>query len=62
MSSIEREAVQICVIGSLDSIMGIIYDLHRRGFTEVTEWSKSQPTVKPREYIHLLHRYILHRS
>lgn len=57
-----REAVQICVIGSLDGTAGIIYDLHRRDFAEVNEWSKPQPTGKPGEYIRLLRRYILHRQ
>lgn len=61
-SSSEREVVQICVIGSLDGITGIIYDLHRRSFAEVNEWSKPQSTGSPGEYIRLLRRYILHRS
>lgn len=61
-SSAEREAVQICIIGSLEGITGIIYDLHRRGFAEVDEWSKPQPTGRSGEYIRLIRRYILARS
>lgn len=58
----KREAVQICVIGSVEGITGIIYDLHHRGFAEVNEWSKAQPTGNPGEYIRLLRRYILRRE
>jgi len=58
----EREAVQVCVIGSLNGIEGIVYDLHQRNFAEVNDWSKPQPTGKSGEYIRLLRRHVLRRQ
>ncbi len=53
-----REIVQICIIGSLKGISTIIHSLHQRGFSEVNDWCKPQPTGKPNQYVNILLRSI----
>ncbi len=38
----EREAVRLMVIGSTSGVDGIVKSLHRLGFANASDWSRSQ--------------------
>jgi hypothetical protein len=54
-----REKVIIAVRGSIYAVERVIRELHRVGFSEVTEWSKPQPTGNANEVMRILTRYVL---
>jgi hypothetical protein len=52
------EVIQVSVVGSLSGIQITIQSLHIRGFAEVNDWCRPQPTGKPGEYISVLLKHI----
>ena len=54
----EKELVKLYLVGSLRSIASITHSLHRRGFAEVNDWSKPQPTGNPGEFVTVLIRQV----
>jgi hypothetical protein len=57
----DREIIQVCIVGSLQGIYTTILSLHQRGFAEVNDWCRPQPTGKPGEYISVLLKQIANR-
>ncbi|MGB7441564.1 MAG: hypothetical protein WA919_10885 [Coleofasciculaceae cyanobacterium] len=54
-----REYVKVMVVGSLKGVMKIIHTLYKKGFAEVTEWSKPTPTSNPGEVMSVMRRLVL---
>jgi hypothetical protein len=54
----DKEPVKLYLVGSLRGIASITHSLHSRGFAEVNDWSKPQPTGLPGEYVTVLVRQV----
>jgi len=56
---LDKEPVKLYLVGSLRGISSITHSLHSRGFAEVNDWSKPQPTGLPGEYVTVLVRQVI---
>ena len=54
----DKEPVKLYIVSSLRGIASTTHNLHRRGFAEVNDWSKPQPTGLPGEYVTVLVRQV----
>ena len=57
-SDLDREPVQILVIGSAEGITNIVRTLYRLRFAEVNEWSPLLPAPVPEKLMRTVIRYI----
>ena len=54
---LQRERLQLLVIGSREGVTKTIHNLHRRGFAEAGAWSPLLPAPNSGEVMSILTRY-----